>query len=180
MKRIHVALLVLLFVSLTVIPTSIPLSANGVASVDAEPELSFNPVGTTHTITASVAPPLEGVTVHFDIDGVHDSESATRTTDSSGVATLAYTGTQDGYDAIMVWVDINGNGTYDEGTDPVDAIDKMWLENYVTGGGRLNSAGGKKVAYSFGGTVGVMEGTGIVGQFQLVDHTGRQAGVSNT
>lgn len=175
MKRIYVTLSILLFVSLTICPTSVLVSASSVTSLDAEPELSFNPVGTAHTITANVTPPLQGITVHFDIDGVNSSGSGTETTDSSGVATFVYTGTHDGYDAINIWVDNNGNGAYDEGTDPVDVVEKIWLENYVTGGGKLNTVSGRKVAYSFGGTVGVVEGIGIVGQFQVVDHTGKQA-----
>jgi hypothetical protein len=46
------------------------------------------------------------------------------------------------------------------------------LENFVTGGGKINMLNGKKAALTFGGTVGVLEGLGIVGQFQIVDHTG--------
>ena len=36
----------------------------------------------------------------------------------------------------------------------------------------LGLNGRKKAALTFGGTVGVLEGEGIVGQFQIVDHTG--------
>jgi len=50
------------------------------------------------------------------------------------------------------------------------------LENFVTGGGKINMStldlNGKKAALTFGGTVGVLEGVGIVGQFHIVDHTG--------
>ena len=49
------------------------------------------------------------------------------------------------------------------------------LENFVTGGGKIN-ANGNKAAWTFGGTVGVaLVGGGIVGQFQIVDHEGKEA-----
>ena len=48
------------------------------------------------------------------------------------------------------------------------------LENFVTGGGKINKSTlnlpGKGAALTFAGTIGVLEGEGIVGQFQIVDH----------
>jgi len=50
------------------------------------------------------------------------------------------------------------------------------LENFVTGGGKIGKSTlglpGKGAALTFAGTIGVLEGEGIVGQFQIVDHTG--------
>ena len=58
-----------------------------------------------------------------------------------------------------------------------DSVTYYVLENFVTGGGKINMStlvlnGGKKAALTFAGTIGVLEGEGIVGQFQIVDHTG--------
>jgi len=48
------------------------------------------------------------------------------------------------------------------------------LENFVTGGGKIDKSTlglpGKGAAVTFAGTIGVLEGEGIVGQFQIVDH----------
>ena len=55
------------------------------------------------------------------------------------------------------------------------------LENYVTGGGNIKHEVEKgnrtieKVAYSFGGNVGISDTLGIVGNFQVVNHTGAKA-----
>jgi hypothetical protein len=45
--------------------------------------------------------------------------------------------------------------------------------NFVTGGGNIKS--GKKITWTFGGNVGFDEVDGIVGQFEIVDHTGKGA-----
>ena len=49
------------------------------------------------------------------------------------------------------------------------------LENFVTGGGKIDKSTlglpGKGAALTFAGTIGVLDGEGIVGQFQIVGHT---------
>jgi hypothetical protein len=59
----------------------------------------------------------------------------------------------------------------------LDSVTYYVLENFVTGGGKINKSNGKngkKVAWTFAGTVGNLEG-GSVGQFQIVDHTNKVA-----
>jgi hypothetical protein len=47
------------------------------------------------------------------------------------------------------------------------------VENFVTGGGNIKD--GRKVAWTFGGNVGFLESGDIVGQFQIVDHNGKES-----
>jgi len=57
-----------------------------------------------------------------------------------------------------------------------DSVTYYVLENFVTGGGKINKTTlelpGKGAALTFAGTIGVLEDEGIVGQFQIVDHIG--------
>jgi len=144
--------------------------------VSATPEVDFNLVETEHEITATIDPVAPGVTVGLEvIDGPNEGATASDQTDARGQVTLSYTGSSDdGKDVILIWVDRNWNGSWDEGVDYAVTVEKYWLENFVTGGGKINMStlglNGKKVALTFGGTVGVLEGLGIVGQFQIVDH----------
>jgi len=55
-----------------------------------------------------------------------------------------------------------------------DSVTYYVLENFVTGGGKINILDGKKAAWTFAGTVGNLE-DGSVGQFQIVDHTNKIA-----
>jgi len=55
-----------------------------------------------------------------------------------------------------------------------DSVTYYVLENFVTGGGKINIPGGKKAAWTFAGTVGNLE-EGSVGQFQIVDHINKIA-----
>ena len=58
-----------------------------------------------------------------------------------------------------------------------DSVTYYVLENFVTGGGNIKT--GKTTTWTFGGNVGLLDDTivpiTIVGQFQIVDHTGKQA-----
>jgi len=140
-------------------------------------DTAFNPVNTEHTVTATVTigsdEPAPGVLVDFTVSGVNDDTDIVLT-DSNGKATFTYTG--DGGDGIdTITVSLNPDYCPFYQATPV-FVEKYWLENFVTGGGKINMStlelGGKKAALTFGGTVGVLEGAGIVGQFQIVDHTG--------
>lgn len=147
-----------------------------------EPDNNFNPVGTEHSITLRVYPHVANAIINFVVSGAN-SASGEEITDENGYAIFRYTGTNDGMDTITTYLDQNGDdswGTYiplglDQSPVPEQSLQvtKNWLENFVTGGGNIKN--GKKITYSFGGTVGIIEGTGIVGQFQLVDHTGKKA-----
>jgi len=146
--------------------------------VSATPKVDFNPVETEHKITATIDPVAPGVTVGLEVvDGPNEGATASDQTDAGGQVTLSYIGSlDDGKDIIRIWVDRNWNGSWDEGVDYAVTVEKYWLENFVTGGGKINMStlglNGKKPALTFGGTVGVMADASIVGQFQIVDHTG--------
>jgi len=152
-------------------------------NLNVDPKLDFNPVGTDHIVTATVTidkvvsgtEPAPGVLVEFDVSGANIFVIDDYT-DSEGVATFTYTGDGgDGIDTIMATL----NYPFYKAT-PV-FVEKYWLENFVTGGGKINmstfnqNGGGKKAAFTFGGTVGVLATEGIVGQFQIVDHTAKGA-----
>lgn len=136
------------------------------------PPEDFNPVGTEHEVTATVTPAVADVEVWFEVTGANTA-SGSDLTNASGEASFTYTGTNAGKDVIRAYFDTDGSGHWDEGEPTTDTVDKYWLENFVTGGGKIN--GSKKVEWSFAGTVGVMADSSIVGQFQIVDHTGKRA-----
>ncbi len=142
---------------------------------DADPNVDFNPVDTDHTITATVSidrtddgkEVAPGVKVDFDITDPNTSESDTKYTQNDGVATLTCTS-----DGIAGAESIDVSIDWDWCVPAAETVEKYWLENFVTGGGKING-NGKKAALTFAGTVGVLEDLGIVGQFQVVDHTGK-------
>jgi RHS repeat-associated protein len=76
--------------AVSIIPSTPP-------SIDLAPDISFNPVDTSHTLTATVTGvdglATEGATVFFNvIAGPNNGNSGTDTTDANGNATFAYTG----------------------------------------------------------------------------------------
>jgi hypothetical protein len=85
-----------------------------------EPVDASNPVGTNHTVTATVVdlskpnppPLLPNVPVTFDVAGANPAPTPhTQTTDANGRASFTYTGTAPGLDAISATVKI-GTTTY--------------------------------------------------------------------
>lgn len=77
------------------------------SEVTFEPEEVSRGVGDSHTVTATVVEdgePAEGREVAFEVDGVHgdEVEPASIVTDTDGIATFTYTGTELGDDAIEV------------------------------------------------------------------------------
>ncbi len=141
--------------------------------VSLSPATDFNPVGTDHTVTATLDPALSFIPVLFEVTaGPNAGDSGTVSTDGSGEAAFTYMGdSDDGVDTIKACIDLDDNGDCD-GDDPVATVTKTWFENFVTGGGKINFATGntKKAEWTFGGTVGFLEGVGPVGQFQIVQH----------
>lgn len=131
-----------------------------------DPMVAFNPVGTTHTINANIGFAVAGVDVMVKGPGVEESA----TTDENGNISVSYVNSSAGMDVINIWIDLDSDNIYDP-DEPQVSQTKYWLENYVTGGGNVKD--GKKVKYTFGGTVGVDETEGIVGNFQIADHTGK-------
>jgi Ca2+-binding RTX toxin-like protein len=79
-----------------------------ISDIDLTPVAETNPVGTSHTVTATVTTddpipgsPVVGTTVTFSVvDGPHAGTTGTATTNSGGQATFSYTGTSTGTDTI--------------------------------------------------------------------------------
>jgi hypothetical protein len=89
-------------------------------SVALVPEEATNPVGTEHTITATVlcgmGNPLPGATVNFKVTGANSADDSI-VTDANGQARFSYNGKKAGMDKITVNV---------KGLEPVDAY-KNWV-----------------------------------------------------
>jgi len=126
------------------------------------PDPAFNPVGTQHTVYATVSPAVDGVPVTFAVTGANTA-GGTVNTNASGVAAFTYTGTNPGKDTITATVG-----------DVTLTVTKYWLANFVTGGGNIKSAKGKPT-WNMTGNVGfLLDGT-IVGNFHIKDFvTGNQ------
>jgi len=101
-----------------------------ISDISLAPESAENPVGTSHTVTATVeedGSSVVGTTVTFSvIDGPHSGATDTGVTDSSGQAAYAYVGTAAGIDTIeATFVDSLGltqrsNRVTKEWTAPID------------------------------------------------------------
>ena len=92
-------------------------------SLNLDPPTAVNPVGTTHTVTATVRDsalvPLAGETVTFVVTGAN-SGSGSGVTDANGEATFTYTGTTAGTDTITA--------SYTDATGAVRSVtaEKIW------------------------------------------------------
>ena len=99
------------------------------AVVVATPDIDENPGLTSHTVTANVTDgvAVQGAVVSFVVTaGPNSPEADSDTTNAAGDATFDYIGDGGpGLDAITAWLDINGNGTPDEG-EPSDVVTKLW------------------------------------------------------
>ncbi len=89
------------------------------------PKVDKNPVGTNHTVTATVTvdgKPLTNTAVHFAvIDGPHKGVSGTVVTAANGTASFTYKGTKAGKDFIVAtFVDPEGK------TQSSDTVTKEW------------------------------------------------------
>jgi len=97
------------------------------SDIDLSPATATNPIGTSHTVTATVtqnSTPVEGTTVTFTVlSGPHAGTTGTDTTDSNGIATFTYTGTTAGEDTIEAsFVDSEGK------TQKSNQVKKTWEE----------------------------------------------------
>ena len=124
--------------------------------VTVSPPAATNPVGTTHTVTATVLTaalaPLQGVTVRFTVAG-STSATGSCTTGVTGQCSFTYAGPQlPGADTIVAYPDLNGNGSVDPGETEASAV-KAWVApastpGQVTGGGQIvPAAGAQEVSF---------------------------------
>ncbi len=119
------------------------------------PPSAFNPVGTNHTVTATVTDSFDnavpGVVVRFSVTG-SVSASGQCTTTASGQCTFTYAGPPlPGSDVISAFADTNNNGVLDAG-EPTATATKIWVfptstRGHVTGGGQI-TVGGQRITFS--------------------------------
>jgi hypothetical protein len=97
------------------------------------PPTAENPVGTPHTVTATLTQggnPISGGTILFSVSGAN-SGSGSDTTDSNGEATFTYTGTNAGGDTITACYDKNTNNGCDS-TEATATASKTWTQVTTT------------------------------------------------
>jgi hypothetical protein len=93
------------------------------------PEDADNPIGTSHTVTATVLTgpfPVDGESVVFTVTGANPT-SGSAMTNSAGVATFTYTGTLPGNDTITAFLDLDGDGVQDPDETAMDTATKEWI-----------------------------------------------------
>lgn len=101
-----------------------------VSDISLSPASAINPLGTSHTLTATVAEngtPIVGTTVTFSIlSGPHTGLTGSGQTDANGEATFTYTGTIAGTDTIRATF-VDSTGT----TQTSNAATKTWEASAV-------------------------------------------------
>jgi hypothetical protein len=90
------------------LPTQSPPPPPPQIIITLTPTTATNPVGTIHTLTATVVnelnQPLVNQTVKFSVNGANIT-TGSATTNATGQATFTYTGTIPGDDTITAWID---------------------------------------------------------------------------
>jgi|tagenome__1003787_1003787.scaffolds.fasta_scaffold20976156_1 hypothetical protein len=151
---------------------------SGPALVTLTPPAATNPVGTSHTVTATAqdesGAPVAGVTIVFHVTG-SDQVSGSCTTDINGQCSFTYSGPDlPGADQITGCADSDGNGGADP-SEPCGIATKAWVlpaatPGQVTGGGQiLNATGTDKISFGFNAK---SDQRGIKGECTLVDPSG--------
>ena len=131
---------------------AIPTVSGSVTTLS--PLNAVNPVGTSHTVTATVVGGtvqqlLAGITVFFTVSG-SVTTSGQCTTDGNGRCSFTYGGPElPGADLIEAFADANGNGTQDA-TELSGLATKEWVlpaasPGQATGGGQIIWVSGKVV-----------------------------------
>jgi uncharacterized protein YjdB len=109
-----------------------------VTSISLAPASDSNPVGASHTLTATVSPKRSGATVRFEVvSGPNAGTKRSDGTNSSGVATTSYAGgSTAGTDTIIAWVDLDSDSRRDSG-EPSAVATKTWtaqvLGTFISG-----------------------------------------------
>lgn len=93
------------------------------------PATATNPVGTSHTVTATLTQagsnaPVPDASISFEVTGAN-AASGTATTDVNGSASFTYTGTASGSDTITASYDADGDGVL----EAVASATKEWVNN---------------------------------------------------
>jgi hypothetical protein len=121
------------------------------------PAADTNPVGTSHTVTATVldqdGDPMAGVVVRFRVTG-STTASGSCTTNAAGMCDFTYTGPAfPGADLISAFADDDEDNTRDP-DEPMGEAMKAWVlpastPGQVTGGGQILDANGNRIAFGF-------------------------------
>ena len=120
------------------------------------PVAATNPVGSSHTVTATVATaaaPVPGVIVRFAVTGA-DNVTGACTTGANGQCDFSYQGPAlPGADLIQAYADSSGNGVQDPG-EPTASATKAFVLPVSTGGdahggGRIDMLGIGRIAFEF-------------------------------
>lgn len=106
------------------------LNAIGAPAVLAlSPATATNPVGTSHTVTATVTDaagqPVPDVVVRFSVTGAH-TVNGSCTTGPNGQCSFSYTGTQAGSDVISAYAD-GDNDSVQDADEPTGSATKTWV-----------------------------------------------------
>ena len=149
------------------------------AQLDLAPEVSTNPVGTEHCVTATVTDadgdPTPNILVRFSVTGSVNTTGSGQT-DNDGTAEFCYMGPPlPGTDVITAFADTDGDGTRDLG-EPGDVASKLWVlpettpgcEIKITNGGWITAINGDKA--TFGGNAKASESGDTTGQQEYQDH----------
>ena len=108
-------------------PPAPPPPPGGAPTLALAPATATNPVGTTHTVTATLTglSPLGGRTIAFTVSGEHTA-SGSASTSPAGSATFGYAGTSVGSDTIAACLDLNADGDCADATDLRATAKKTW------------------------------------------------------
>lgn len=125
-----------------------------------KPGTSVNPKGTQRTLTATLSPAKQGITVQFTVTGAN-AGSGTATTNANGIATWSYRGASAGVDKVKAAADVMGYGwTEDMLTATATAY---WVSGSATINGNARYGG---ISHPLSGTVGDAGGA-PVGSIQV-------------
>ena len=89
-----------------------------------------NPVGTSHTLTATVSPAQNNVPIRFEVlSGLNDGDTRSDRTNSSSVAQVSYVGDGGaGVDTIIAWAEFDGDSRRDS-DEPSAIATKTWTSS---------------------------------------------------
>ena len=98
------------------------------------PTSDTNPLGTVHSMTATVSPAERDLLVRFEVtSGPNAGTKGSDDTNSSGIANLSYLGDGGlGTDVILCWLDFDRDGRVDAG-EPQAIATKQWTTLAVAG-----------------------------------------------
>jgi Big-like domain-containing protein len=143
-------------------------------TITVSPVTAVNPLGTTHTVTATVrdatGQPVQGQPVLWTVTG-SSGQGSQCITDANGQCNFTYTGPdRPGADEITACADTNANGTADA-TDPCAVASKAWSPSAGTPGGAHGGGYIRDEGVSFGFSTQAQDPTGpFRGHCSVIDH----------